>query len=148
MPYNVYTVYSVIVSHNPGLPLSVSASQCIVEVHAFPPVIILFPVSSAPWHVGGSSQSTNGSSWQNSRPQSASLAWPRSVCSRLRIMGDYCCWPPPRATPTWWKNWPRGRKGMRRPTWPFSPISCREGGWKRRGGGGKRATVCLNPYFS
>lgn len=29
-----------------------TASQCIVEVHAFPPVIILSSVSSAPWHGG------------------------------------------------------------------------------------------------
>lgn len=46
---------SVIVSHDPGLPYLVSASQCIVvEVHAFPPVLILSPVSLAPWHVGAS----------------------------------------------------------------------------------------------
>lgn len=80
----------------------------------------------------GSSQSRNGSSWQSSPQQSASLAWPRSVCTRLRITGDYCCWPPPRATPTWWANWQRGQRGTGRPTWPFSPASCREGGWKKR----------------
>lgn len=81
---------------------------------------------------GGSSQSRNGSSWQSSPRQSASLAWPRSVCTKLRITGDYCCWPPPRATPTWWASWQRGRRGTGRPTWPFSPASCRDGGWKKR----------------
>lgn len=76
---------------------------------------------------GGSSQSRNGSSWQSSRLQSASLAWPRSVCTKHRIMGDYCCWPLPQATPTWWANWPRGQRGMERPMWPSSHTSCKDG---------------------
>lgn len=96
----------------------------------------LSPVSLA---CGCSSQSRNGSSWQSSRLQSASSAWLRSVCTRLRITGDYCCWPRPRATPTWWANWPRGRRRMGRPTWPSSPTSCREG---------EQRKLCLNPDFN
>lgn len=84
---------------------------------------------------GGFSQSRNGSSWQSSLLQSASLAWPRSVCTKLRIMGDYCFWRLPQATPTWWASWPRGQRRMRRPTWPFSPTSCWEGEWKEDGEG-------------
>lgn len=93
---------------------------------------------------GGSSQSRNGSSWQSSPRQSASLAWPRSVCTKLRITGDYCCWPPPRATPTWWASWQRGRRGTGRPTWPFSPASCRDGGWKKRGRDGTGSFVWIH----
>lgn len=71
------------------------------------------------------SLSRNGSSWQSWPQQSASLAWRRSVCTKLRIMADYCCWPQPPATSTWWANWPRGQRRTARPMWPFSPISFR-----------------------
>lgn len=49
----IFTIKSYRVSHNPGLPYLVTASQYIVAgVHAFPPVIILSPVSLAPWYGG------------------------------------------------------------------------------------------------
>lgn len=125
------------VSHHPGLPYLVTVYCCGGSCFSScdNPLSCLFGTVAC----GGSSQSRNGSSWRSSLLQSASLAWLRSVCTRLRIMGDYCCWPLPQATPTWWANWPRQQRGMGRPTWPFSPTSCREGEWKYRRGRGKGA---------
>lgn len=76
----------------------------------------------------GARQSTNGRGWRSSPQQSASLTWLRSVCTTLRITGDYCCWPPRQATAARWANWPKGQRRTDGPTWPSSRTSCRGSG--------------------